>query len=391
MGDAEQLVATVVAGIADIDAAAWDACAGAGNVFASHAFLNALEASGSVAPATGWAPHHIVLEQPKGGIVGAVPLYVKNHSYGEYVFDHSWAHAYAQAGGHYYPKLQAAIPFTPVTGSRLLCPPGPARREVRLALIGASVELARRLGVSSLHFTFPARDEWQLMGEAGLLLRTDQQFHWLNHGFASFDDFLATLTSRKRKAIRRERKGALAGDVAIETLTGGDITEKHWDAFHAFYMDTGGRKWGRPYLNREFFSRLGAGLADKVVLVMCRRAGRWIAGALNLVGGDTLYGRYWGALEDHRFLHFETCYYRAIDFAIATGLGRVEAGAQGPHKLARGYMPCLTHSAHWIRDPGFREAVRAYLVDERRQVDGDIEHMAAFSPFKRQDPGPEDS
>ncbi|MFQ5534072.1 MAG: GNAT family N-acetyltransferase [Sphingomonadales bacterium] len=387
MGDAEQLIARVVHGIDAIDADQWDACSGPGSIFTSHAFLSALEASGSAAPATGWAPYHIVLEQPGGGIVGAVPLYLKGHSYGEYVFDHAWSNAYERAGGRYYPKLQSAVPFTPVTGPRLLTVPGPGVTAIKATLGRACIEIAERLNLSSLHFTFPTRDDWDFLGENGFLLRTDQQFHWTNMDYSSFDDFLGTLSSRKRKAIRRERRGALADGMVIETLTGDAITERHWDEFFAFYLDTGARKWGHPYLNREFFNLIGQTLADRTVLIRCLADGRAIAGALNFIGGDTLYGRYWGCLEDHRFLHFEACYYHAIDYAIDHGLAGVEAGAQGSHKLARGYLPRRTYSAHWIRDPNFRTAVRDFLRQERRMVESDMGQLARFAPFRRGDGG----
>ncbi len=383
MGDTEAVIARVVSGIAEIGAETWDACAGAGNVFASYGFLSALEESGCVGEQAGWLPQHLMLEDAGGATLGVLPLYLKSHSYGEYVFDHAWAHALERAGGRYYPKLQCAVPFTPVTGPRLLAAPGTDQPAVRRALVQAAIEVARRMRVSSLHITFPERSEWELMGEMGLLQRTDQQFHWHNRGYGSFDDFLATLSSRKRKNIARERARAVPEDMVIETLSGAEISEAHWDAFFAFYMDTGARKWGRPYLTRDFFSLLGERLSERIVLIMCRRAGRYVAGALNLVGGDALYGRYWGCLEDHRFLHFEVCYYRAIDYAIAQGLVRVEAGAQGPHKLLRGYEPVLTYSAHWIADAGFAQAVARYLEDERRQVALEAQALARHTPFKK--------
>jgi predicted N-acyltransferase len=387
MGDIEQqpITVKVIDGITKIDAGQWDACAGGDNPFVSHAFLTALEHSGSAAPKTGWAPYHLVIEDDAGALKGAVPMYLKSHSYGEYVFDHAWAHAFERAGGDYYPKLQVSVPFTPATGPRLLVRPAPDAARVREALIAGSTAFARQAEVSSVHVTFCSEDEWRQLGAAGFLLRNDQQFHWENQGFGDFDDFLACLASRKRKAIRKERREALENGIRIEILTGGDIGEEHWDAFYHFYMDTGSRKWGSPYLNREFFSLLGETMADKVALVMCSRDGRYIAGALNLIGADALYGRNWGCIEDHRFLHFEACYYRAIDFAIERGLARVEAGAQGQHKLSRGYLPIKTYSAHWVRDPNLRRALEDYLVHERREVDFDVKLLGAHSPFRQED------
>ena len=386
MGDVEQqpITAKVVGRIADLDADQWDACAGDDDPFVSHAFLRSLEDSGSAAPETGWAASHLVIEGADGRLAGAVPMYLKSHSLGEYVFDHAWAHAYERAGGRYYPKLQAAVPFTPVTGPRLLVPPGEDSDRARRVLLAGCVELARQTGVSSLHVTFPTEAEWRLLGESGFLLRTGEQFHWHNEGYRTFDDFLRSLAARKRKAIKRERRDALAGgDIAVDVLTGADLREDHWDAFFEFYTDTGSRKWGSPYLNREFFGLIGDRLGDRIMLVLASRGGRPIAGALNLIGGEALYGRYWGCTEHHRFLHFELCYYRAIDFAIARGLKRVEAGAQGPHKIARGYLPVRTYSAHWVRDPGFRRALADYLDDERREVEAELDYLGERSPFRR--------
>ncbi len=386
MGDAEQQPVTmrIVTDLAELPAAQWDACAGTGDPFVRHAFLQALEESGCATPETGWAPQHLVMEGPDGRLAGAVPMYLKSHSYGEYVFDHAWAHAFERAGGDYYPKLQVAVPFTPVSGRRFLVPEGPGREHATRLLLAGCIEAARRFEVSSLHIAFPTENEWRLMGEAGLLLRTDEQFHWVNEGYETFDDFLGQLTSRKRKALKKERREALAGgEIAIDVLTGSDIREDHWDAFFEFYIDTGNRKWGTPYLNRAFFSLLGERMAESVVLVMARRGGRYIAGALNLMGGDALYGRYWGCSEDHRYLHFEVCYYQAIDYAIAHGLARVEAGAQGPHKLARGYRPIRTYSAHWVRDPGFHKALADYLDHERREIEAEIASLGEHTPFRR--------
>ncbi len=359
--------------IAEIGRETWDAFAGTANPFVSYDFLHALEESGCATERTGWAPHHLHVEGE-----GVMPLYLKGHSQGEYVFDHAWADAYERAGGAYYPKLQCASPFSPVTGPRLL-----GRRDL---LLGGALALTERLGASSLHVTFPDEADWRFMGEQGLLLREDRQYHWLNAGYRDFDDFLAALSSGRRKTIRRERRDA-QGEVEIVALTGAEITEDHWDAFFAFYMDTGSRKWGRPYLNRLFFSLLGERMADRVLLVMARREGRWIAGALNLIGDDCLYGRNWGALETVPFLHFELCYYQAIEHAIRLGLARVEAGAQGEHKIARGYLPKPVYSAHWIADPALREPVRRYLDQERQAVRGEMDWLEeAYSPFRTETP-----
>jgi predicted N-acyltransferase len=387
MPDGDAYTIRVVDRIADIPAAAWDACAGPDNPFLSHAFLAALEESGSATAKTGWLPQHLALEEAGGRLLGVAPLYLKGHSYGEYVFDHGWADAYERAGGRYYPKLQCAVPFTPVTGPRLLIHHAvgtQAGGAVADALVSGMLELARRHKVSSLHITFPTEGEWQRLGEAGFLQRMGQQFHWENQGYASFDDFLAALSSRKRKTIRKEREGALAGGIEIHTLTGAAIEKRHWDAFFRFYISTSDRKWGSPYLTREFFDLIGARMADRIVLVMAEKNGRLIAGALNLRGGDTLYGRNWGCAGDFPFLHFEACYYRAIDFAIAHGLKRVEAGAQGQHKIQRGYLPSPTYSAHWIRDPGFQRAVADFLARERRAVAHEMGELAELSPFRRE-------
>lgn len=386
-GGETRYAARTLARIAELDAAAWDRLCGAGNPFLRHAFLDALEESGCCSAETGWLPRHVAVEDAEGALVGAMPLYLKSHSQGEYVFDHGWADAFERAGGRYYPKLQCSVPFTPVTGPRLLTAPGRDAAETRLLLISAVVQVAERLDVSSIHVTFPTEPEWRDLGEAGFLRRTGEQFHWRNRGYANFDEFLATLNARKRKTIRRERAGALASGVEIEVLSGGALRAAHWDAFHGFYMDTGRRKWGRPYLNRAFFSLLHERMADRVALVMCRRDGRYIAGALNLIGDNALFGRHWGCIEQHDFLHFEACYYRAIDFAIERGLEWVEAGAQGPHKIQRGYLPRHTYSAHWIVDPRFRDAVADYLRHERRHVDREIEIVEReFSPYRKAGP-----
>ncbi|NBJ10118.1 GNAT family N-acetyltransferase [Microvirga arsenatis] len=383
----------IAQGLKGVPAAAWDACAlGAGsgdddpfNPFVSHAFLSALEDSGCVGAGAGWAPVHLVVEDQTGQVLGAAPCYVKSHSQGEYVFDHSWADAYARAGGRYYPKLQVAVPFTPVTGPRLLVPDTPRAGEVRSILIAGLRALRDQTGASSIHATFLQQDDLDAFTGQSFLRRDDQQFHWFNEGYGRFEDFLAALASRKRKAIRRERRDALSPGIAIEWVTGRDITEAHWDAFFAFYMDTGSRKWGRPYLNRRFFSLLGERMADRVLLVMAKREGRYVAGAINLIGDRRLYGRNWGCIEDHPFLHFEVCYYQAIEFAIAHGLDRVEAGAQGEHKLARGYRPVITSSAHDIADASLRRAVQAYLDQERLYVAEAAEELAEATPFRHRD------
>jgi predicted N-acyltransferase len=364
-----------------VPAAAWDHCAGADNPFLSHAFLGALEVSGSATARTGWLPQHLVAEDGEGRMLGAVPMYLKSHSYGEYVFDHGWADAYRRAGGQYYPKLQVAVPFTPVPGPRLLLAPE-ADAAVADMLIAGLVEIADRRDVSSLHVTFALEGEWQRFGDAGFLQRKGLQFHWRNPGYASFEDFLAALSSRKRKAIRKERREAVAAGLTITRLTGPEIEEKHWDAFFRFYMSTSDRKWGQAYLNRAFFAEIGRTLADRVMLVMVEGGGKLVAGALNLIGSDALYGRNWGCLGHFPFLHFEVCYYQAIEFAIERRLARVEAGAQGEHKLQRGYMPTPTHSAHWIRDPALRRAIDDYLKRERVHIQAQIDGLAEEGPFR---------
>jgi predicted N-acyltransferase len=382
MDGGDAVTVRIVPRLADIPAAEWDACAGPANPFLAHAFLEALEASGSATSETGWLPQHLALEDDDGKLMGAVPLYLKSHSYGEYVFDWGWASAYERAGGRYYPKLQCAVPFTPVTGPRLLLRPD-AGSDAAATLIAAMLEMARRHKVSSLHITFPTEGEARHLAAAGFLQRMGQQFHWLNDGYKTFDDFLGALNSRKRKQIRRERRDALQGGMEIETLTGRAIRREHWDAFYRFYRATADRKWGDAYLTRGFFDLLGGRMAERVVLIMARKAGRYVAGALNLIGRDALYGRNWGCLGDFPFLHFEACYYRAIDFAIAHGLKRVEAGAQGQHKIQRGYLPVPTYSAHWIRDPGFARAVEDFVRRERLALEYEMGQLEnELSPFK---------
>ena len=374
----KQVQARIGRGIAAFDAAAWDACAGADDPFTSHAFLLALEESGSAVARTGWQPVPIAVDGPGGTPAALMPAYAKSHSQGEYVFDHAWAQAFERAGGAYYPKLQIAVPFTPVPGRRLLT------RDPALApaLIAAAEAMVREHGLSGAHATFIASEEVALFEAAGWLIRVDSQFHWMNQGYRCFDDFLASLASRKRKAIRKERAAALDG-LEVAHLSGAAITEAHWDAFWVFYQDTGARKWGRPYLTRRFFSLLGERMADRVLLILALRDGRPIAGALNLIGADALYGRYWGATEEVPHLHFELCYYQAIEAAIARGLVRVEAGAQGGHKLARGYRPVPTFSAHYLADPRLRAAVADYLERERLAVAEEIAALDEMSPFRK--------
>jgi hypothetical protein len=376
----------VLESLAEVPAAAWDACAGADNPFLSHAFLEALEASGSATAKTGWLPQHVLVEDADGRLLAAAPLYLKSHSQGEYVFDHGWAQAYERAGGSYYPKLQAAVPFTPVTGPRLLvCPDAPP--DTADTLTAALVEVARVHKVSSLHVTFPTREDWERLGAAGFLQRSGQQYHWENRGYATFEDFLAALNSRKRKQIRRERRDALAGGLEIETLTGSALEPRHWDAFYRFYRATTDHRWGGAYLTRAFFDLLHQRLADRVVLMMARQGKRYVAGALNLLGSDTLYGRNWGTIGDYPFLHFEVCYYRALDFAIERGLARVEAGAQGTHKIQRGYLPTPTYSAHWVRDRGFARAIENFLEREREAVAAEMDELTQeLSPFRCEEP-----
>ncbi|UYW25578.1 GNAT family N-acetyltransferase [Methylorubrum extorquens] len=381
-----------VPGMAQFDAAEWDACAtspetlGAGdetfNPFTCHDFLSALEEAGCVSRRTGWLPLHVRVER-EGRLVGAAPCYLKSHSQGEYVFDHGWADAYERAGGNYYPKLQVSVPFTPVTGPRFLIAPGEDPDTAAAALVAGLRALRAETEASSIHVTFARAREAEQAQALGMLPRIDQQFHWENEGYAAFDDFLGALASRKRKAIKRERREALSQGITVEHKTGADITEADWDAFYEFYQDTSARKWGRPYLNRTFFSLIGARMPERILLVIAKNAGRPIAGAINFIGDTALYGRNWGCIEDHPFLHFEVCYYQAIDFAIARGLKRVEAGAQGEHKLARGYRPVPMHSAHDIADPALARAIADYLKRERSHVNAAIAEYAAMSPFRR--------
>ncbi|NKB26367.1 MAG: GNAT family N-acetyltransferase [Rhodobacteraceae bacterium] len=378
------------ASLHDIPATDWDACAAPDaasgrplDPFTTHRFLLALEDSGSVGPGTGWQPRYLSAKID-GQIIAVAPLYAKGHSQGEYIFDHNWAHAFEQAGGRYYPKLQMTVPFTPATGRRFLIRPG-LEDLGRAALIQGAMQIAEQNDLSSVHITFCTEDEADAGAGMGLLHRTTQQFHWVNDGYGDFDDFLASLSSRKRKNIRKERATAAAFGGQIVSLTGDQIQPEHWDAFWAFYQDTGARKWGTPYLTRDFFRIAHEVLRDDILLVLALADGVPVAGALNFIGREALFGRYWGALEDHPCLHFELCYYRAIDYAIEHGLARVEAGAQGSHKLARGYLPVATHSLHWIAEPGFRRAVADYLAAERRAVDEEIEVLTSYGPFRKVD------
>jgi predicted N-acyltransferase len=377
-GEDKPVTARIGAGVASFDADAWDACAGAANPFVSHAFLSTLESSGSATPEAGWQPIPIAIDGPDGRLAGVAPAYVKSHSQGEYVFDHSWADAWHRAGGQYYPKLQIAVPFTPVPGPRLLTDDD----TIAYGLIAAAEALVERHGLSSAHATFLEPRDIARFRAAGWLIREGSQFHWSNAGYARFEDFLDSLASRKRKAVRKERATAQAG-LEIVHVRGREISEAHWSAFWRFYQDTGARKWGRPYLTRAFFSYLGEAMADRILLVFALRDGQPIAGALNLIGEDALYGRYWGCTEEVPFLHFELCYYQAIDFAIAHGLSRVEAGAQGEHKLARGYGPVPTWSAHYIADPGFRRAVADFVQREAEAVEHEIAFLGEMTPFKK--------
>lgn len=385
----ETIEVNVHGALSQIAQADWDACAAPeaadggrpDDPFTSYRFLRALELSGSVGPGTGWQPRYLTAHQD-GQMIACAPLYAKGHSQGEYIFDHNWAHAYERAGGRYYPKLQIAVPFTPATGRRLLTRPGHTSVG-RAALVQGAQQLAQENGLSSVHITFCTDDEARAAPDLGLMHRMTQQYHWHNRGYAGFDDFLASLNSRKRKMIRKERARANGFGGTIRTLTGDEIAPGHWDAFWTFYQDTGARKWGMPYLTREFFDHVQENMRDDVALVLAERGGRPVAGALNFIGRQALFGRYWGCVEEHPCLHFECCYYRAMDFAIDHGLARVEAGAQGEHKIARGYLPAQTHSLHWFNDPGFADAVEKYLEAERAAISEDIEILTEYGPFRK--------
>ena len=386
--DQRQIEIQVLASLSQIAPQDWDACAcpeaadltRPDDPFTTHRFLSALENSGSVGPGTGWQPQYLTAHLD-GLLIACAPMYVKSHSQGEYIFDHNWAHAYENSGRHYYPKLQIAVPFTPASGRRFLVRPG-YQATGQSALVQGAVQLASDNDISSLHITFCTPDEAAVGGKMGLMPRTTQQFHWRNHTYSGFDGFLASLSSRKRKNIRKERAQANAFGGTIQTFTGDDIRPEHWDAFWVFYQDTGARKWGTPYLTRAFFELAQANLRDDIALVLARRDGHWVAGALNFIGSRALYGRYWGCVEQHPCLHFELCYYRAIEMAISLRLDRVEAGAQGEHKLARGYLPVETHSLHWVGDPGFARAIGQYLAAERAAVAEEIEVLTDYGPFR---------
>ncbi len=387
----DEFVIRVVSGIDQIPRESWSTLSGTSryastdryNPFVSYDFLSSLEESGCVSRHTGWLPQHLRLEKRDGTLIGAAICYLKSHSQGEYVFDHGWADAYERAGGEYYPKFQVSVPFTPATGPRLLVTSEADPAAVRQALSEGLKALTARVGASSAHVTFAPEADIKALVESGFLHRTDQQFHFLNGGYSTYDDFLATLASRKRKALKRERREALSAGITIDWLTGSDLTEAVWDDFFAFYMDTGSRKWGRPYLNRKFFSLIGERMSEDILLVMAKREGQYVAGAINFIGSDTLYGRNWGCIEDHPFLHFEVCYHQAVDFAIERKLRVVEAGAQGQHKLARGYLPVTTHSAHYIAHPGLRRAVADYLEHERKEVAEIGEYLEGHAPFRK--------
>lgn len=387
--DQAQIEIQVLGSLTQISADEWDACAcpevadGGRPIdpFTTHRFLSALEASGSVGQGTGWQPQYLTAYLD-GILIACTPMYAKSHSQGEYIFDHNWAHAYERAGGRYYPKLQIAVPFTPATGRRFLVRPG-YETIGQSALVQGAVQLATDNGVSSIHVTFCTKSEADAGMQMGLMARTTQQFHWLDQEYGNFDGFLASLSSRKRKNIRKERRQANDFGGVIEMFTGDDLEPEHWDAFWRFYQDTGARKWGSPYLTRDFFDIAQETMRDDMALVLAQREGRYIAGALNFIGRETLFGRYWGCVEHHPFLHFELCYYRAIDLALSLGLNRVEAGAQGEHKLARGYLPTHTHSLHWVGDPGFAQAIKNYLVAESEAIEEEIEILTEYGPFKK--------
>lgn len=385
----EEFTVEVLERLADVAGAGWDACAGPGNPFVSYAFLSCLEDSGTVAPNTGWAPRHIVIKNTAGDVLACAPTYLKGHSMGEYVFDQGWAQGYDQAGGRYYPKLLTAVPFTPATGPRLLVQadlPTPLQTQLKRQLAQTQTGLVRGANLSSAHVNFITEDDVKVLHEAGFVPRIGMQYHWKNNNYQCFDDFLGELTSRKRKALKKERRAVAETGIRIEHISGDAITTAHWDALFAFYQDTSQRKWGQAYLNREFFQLLGERMADRVLLIFAFRDDRIIAGALNLIGNDALYGRYWGCTEDVAFLHFELCYHQAIEAAIARGLSRVEAGAQGEHKIARGYLPTLTRSAHFIADEGFKQAVENFTQHERRAIEEDLAALCQESPYRQNEP-----
>lgn len=382
MASSKSLNVDILEAINAIGPAEWNSCVGADEPFAKHEFLSALEESGCTAANAGWMPQHFILRDDQGKLLGCSPAYLKGHSYGEYVFDWSWADAYERAGGRYYPKLQCAIPFTPVSGHRLLLAPD-APKDSQAHLLEAMIARAKELHLSSLHITFSTVQEWEVAQENGFLGRIGHQYHWDNNDYTCFDDFLDSLSSRKRKSIRKERQAVKDSGITLKCLSGDEITENHWDAFYAFYLDTSGRKWGHPYLNRDFFSLLGQRMSQDIALVLAYQEDAIVAGALNLKGDQTIYGRYWGCLEDFRFLHFEACYYQAIDYAIKHRLARVEAGAQGQHKIQRGYLPQKTYSSHWIADRGFQRAVEDFLQHDQKVNDLEMKELSSLSPYKK--------
>ncbi len=383
MPDSTEVSLRVETDITAIPAAEWNACAGTDNPFVSHEFLAAMEESGSAKAKTGWLPQHLIMESSDAGILGIVPAYVKSHSYGEYVFDHGWAQAIERAGGRYYPKLQVSVPFTPATGPRLLVRQGADDAAIRKTLISGLKTVSDNRGLSSVHATFLQAEDRAAFERAGWLIRIGCQYHWRNENYGCFDDFLGALSSRKRKGIRKERQEVADSGIEMVTLTGGDLKPEHWDVFYRFYIDTSDRKWGTPYLTPDFFRRIGRTMADRIVLIMARYQGKWVAGALNLLGEGALYGRNWGCAADFPFLHFETCYYQAIDFAIRHKLARVEAGAQGEHKIQRGYLPVEMASAHWIHHPALSNAVSDFLVHERDAMRRQMAALAEHSPFRQ--------
>lgn len=388
MSEEETFQIRILTSMTDIDPVVWDKLAASdgkkvSNPFLTHAFLSSLEESGSANAETGWLGQHLLLENSNGEVLAAMPCYLKSHSQGEYVFDHNWAEAYHRAGGNYYPKLQCSVPFTPATGNRILTGNATNKAILQTALMNGLEQLARNIGASSAHITFMEKHEWDVAGEYGFLQRVDQQFHWENDGYQDFDAFLASLTSRKRKNIKKERAGAASiENIEIVHLTGDTLTDEALNAFYDFYLDTGAKKWGRPYLTRKFYTLIKERMADQVLLVMAKRNGIYIAGAINFIGNECLYGRHWGCIENHRFLHFEICYYQAIEYAINNGIKHVEAGAQGEHKLARGYTPSTTYSAHYIAHSGLSDAIESYLIHERKHVSMENEYLSSHAPFK---------
>ena len=367
--------------IADISSIDWNACAGLDNPFVQHAFLNALEISGSVTPETGWLAQHVLVKDEEGNPTACAPLYLKNHSYGEYIFDWGWADAFQRAGGAYYPKLQAAIPFTPATGPRLLVKQG-ASDEYFGILVSAMLKIAKQHGVSSLHLTFLTKEEWKRLGNLSFMQRTSSQFHWENKNYRDFDDFLDSLISRKRKSIKKERRRVYEEGIELFCLTGDELSEEKWDIFYGYYTDTIDRKWGRSYLTRDFFSILGETMSNLAMLVLAEHNNNPVAGALNFLGSETIFGRNWGCSQDFKFLHFEACYYQAIEYAISNKLKWVEAGAQGPHKIQRGYLPREVYSAHWIKNDSLSAAIEGFLERERKEVDYQISELMRYSPFR---------